>query len=120
MAGKGFAKAEEISKEDMEKLAKADAEAAVKGQKEKRATKAYRDEFTEETPVSEEDVQGADIDVPEELDDPEVPEVKQAAKKKPVETKERTSEEIAQEIYNQGFQAGRKYRTKELLDFLVG
>ena len=110
MAGKGFVKAEEISKEDMEKLARVDAEAAVKGQKEKRAVKAYRDEFTEE----------GEAEVPEELEEPEEPEVKQAAKKKPVETKERTSEEIAQDIYNQGFQAGRKYRTKELFDFLVG
>ncbi len=123
MAKKGFVKAEEISKEDMEKLAKADADAAVKGQKEKRATKAYADEFTEETPVSEEDAQGADVDVPEELKEPEEPEVAEkqpVAKKNPTETTERSAEEIAQGYYNHGWQAGYKHRTKELLDFLVG
>ena len=111
MTGKGFAKAEEISKEDMEKLARADAEAAVKGQKEKRATKAYRDEFTEE---------GDEAEVPEELEEPEVPEKKEVQKKNPTETTERSSKEIAQDIYNQGFNAGFKYRTKELIELLVG
>lgn len=123
MTGKGFAKAEEISKEDMDKLAKADADAAVKGQKEKRDVKTYSDKFTKETDVSEEDAQGADVDVPEDLEEPEEPEVaekKAVSKNKPVETTERTPEEIANNIYNQGFTAGYKHRTKELVEFLVG
>lgn len=114
MTEKGFAKVEEISKEDMKKIAMADAEAAVKGQKEKRAVKTYADKFTEET----EDA----VDIPEELEEPEEPEVaekKEVPKKKPTETTERTAEEIAQGYYNQGWQAGHKHRTKEFLDFLV-
>lgn len=120
MTNKGFAKAEDVerlSKEEMDLLSSADGVAAVESQKQKRATKAYKDEFTEKPKVTEADVQGAGIDVPEEFEEPE-PEVKQE-KKKPVETVERSSKEIAQDIYNQGFNAGYKHRTKEILAMLV-
>ena len=114
MAIKGFAKAEEIeriSKEEMKKLSEADSTAKLEGAKKKRAVKAYEDEFTEE-PEDE-------TEVPEELEEPEVPEKKAVPKSKPKETKERSSDEIAKAIYEQGFQAGHKYRTKELIEFLV-
>lgn len=107
MAEKGFRKAKEverIGKEEMAKLAEKDAEAAVKGAKANRAKKAYADEFTEEDEPE---------DIPEELEEPEVPE------KKPKEVKGRSAEEIAQDIYNQGWTAGYKHRTKQLIELLV-
>ena len=116
MTEKGFAKAkdvEKISKEEIEALAREDGMAAVIAAKNKRENKAYKDEFTEGTDA---------IDVPEELDEPEVPENKTVAKK-PKET-EADAEETAKAIYSEGYKAGylegHKKARAEFLERLVG
>ncbi len=113
MAEKGFAKAkdvERVSAEEMKERAGADAADAVECKRANRAKKVYSDEFTE-GPEDE-------ANIPEELDEPEVPE------KKPKESKVRAGEETAKAIYAEGYQAGfvegHKKARAEFLERLVG
>ncbi len=118
MTEKGFAKAkdvERIGKEEMAALAAADATAKLAGAKEKRAGKVYEDEFTEGEDAAE---------VPEELDNPEVPVKKQAIERKPKASEIKAGEETAKAIYTEAYQAGylegHKKARAEILEMLVG
>ena len=121
MAEKGFAKAkdvERIGKKEMEALAAADAAAKFEGAKEKRAEKAYEDEFT---------LRKDDLQLPKELDEPdepEVPEKKAVPETKPKASEVKAGEETARAIYTEAYQAGyiegHKKARAEILERLVG
>lgn len=121
MAEKGFAKAkdmERITKEKMKELVDENAVAAVTSAKEKRAVKAYEDEFT---------LRRDDLQVPKELEEPDEPEVsekKEVVENKPEASEVKAGEETAKKIYIQGYEVGyadgHKKARAEMIESLVG